>query len=189
MTGLEPPEWETFAVAHLGASAALLGLVVVGISINLREVVASPALVRRAAEAMVLLGSILLAATVLLIPDQGRSVVGVELTALGVAGLAVAIRLQSTRPTLVGPSSARPPGPLSTPTADPSSAAGTPLAPPGSVAVRRLLAVGSLALVTTAGVSLLADGGGGLYWWAAAVILAYLGALANTWVLLIEILR
>jgi hypothetical protein len=33
------------------------------------------------------------------------------------------------------------------------------------------------------------EGGGGLYWWPAAVVAAYMSALTNAWVLLIEILR
>ena len=40
-----------------------------------------------------------------------------------------------------------------------------------------------------AGVLLLAEVGGGLYWWPAAIVTAYLGALVNAWVLLVEILR
>jgi hypothetical protein len=187
MTGLEPGGWETFALGHLGASAALLGLVVVAISINLREVVASAVLVHRAAEAIILLASILLAATVLLIPDQARWVVGAELTAFGLVGVAVTIRLQRSRTTPAGAPGA--PAMAAEGLREPSTTTATPLAPRGSATMRRVFAMGSTALVTVAGISLLADGGGGLYWWAAAVVLAYLGALANTWVLLIEILR
>ena len=41
-------DWESFALAQVGASAALLGLVFVGISINLRDIVGSGPLVHRA---------------------------------------------------------------------------------------------------------------------------------------------
>ena len=61
-------DWESFALAQVGASAALLGLVFVGISINLRDIVGSGSLVHRAGEAVILLGSILAVATVVLIP-------------------------------------------------------------------------------------------------------------------------
>ena len=44
-----------------------------------------------------------------------------------------------------------------------------------------LLAVGSLSIVAAAG--------GGLYWIVAAIVLAVIGAVANAWVLLVEILR
>jgi modulator of FtsH protease len=38
-------------------------------------------------------------------------------------------------------------------------------------------------------VLLLAEAGGGLYWWPAAIIAAYVGAIVDAWVLLVEILR
>ena len=43
--------------------------------------------------------------------------------------------------------------------------------------------------VTVAGITLLAGGGGGLYWLVPGVLGALIGGLANTWVLLVEILR
>jgi peptidoglycan/LPS O-acetylase OafA/YrhL len=51
-----------------------------------------------------------------------------------------------------------------------------------------LTAMGTLPFVL-AGASLLAHTGGGLYWVIAAMILAIVGAVANAWVLLVEILR
>ena len=47
--------WESFFIAQVGAAAALAGLVFVALSINLRQVVSSPILVGRAAEALLLL--------------------------------------------------------------------------------------------------------------------------------------
>ena len=58
-----------------------------------------------------------------------------------------------------------------------------------SVVSRRLMGLGSALLVVVAGVLVLAEAGGGLYWWPAAIVTAYLGALVNAWVLLVEILR
>jgi hypothetical protein len=40
-----------------------------------------------------------------------------------------------------------------------------------------------------AGVSLIAESGGGLYWLVAGISFAIAGAIANAWVLLVEILR
>jgi modulator of FtsH protease len=57
MTGYTPADWSDFALAQVGASAALLGLVFVGISINLRDFVDSRTLVNRAFEAIVMLAS------------------------------------------------------------------------------------------------------------------------------------
>ncbi|MGH2476756.1 MAG: hypothetical protein ACRDIL_15965 [Candidatus Limnocylindrales bacterium] len=88
MPAYDAERWSEFAVGQLGASAALLGLVFVSLSINLRDIVKSGLLVNRAGE-----------------------------TALAV------------------------------------------------------------------------EAGGGLYWWPAGVTAAYVSALTNAWVLLIEILR
>ena len=38
-------------------------------------------------------------------------------------------------------------------------------------------------------ISLLAEGGGGLYWIVGGILGAIVGAVANAWVLLVEILR
>jgi hypothetical protein len=48
--------------------------------------------------------------------------------------------------------------------------------------------MGTLPLVI-GGLGVLLEAGGGLYWIAAGVILAIVGAVANAWVLLVEILR
>jgi len=48
-------DWAVFFTAEVGASAALSGLVFVALSINLREIMGDPALVGRAAQALLLL--------------------------------------------------------------------------------------------------------------------------------------
>jgi hypothetical protein len=170
MTAYDPAPWNDFALAQLGASAALLGLVFVGMSINLKEFVGTPLLVNRALEAIVLLATVLIAATAVLIPHQSREVVGVELIAIGLCTTAAVLRLQAgTHAEAVtrgdrGPTRA-------------------------SIVSRRVVGLGSALLIVVAGVLLLAEAGGGLYWWPAAIVAAYLGALVNAWVLLVEILR
>lgn len=163
-------DWSEFAMAHVGASAALLGLVFVGLTINLRDVVASRLLVNRAAEAVVLLGSALFTATAVLIPGQRRGALSAELIVFGVATLGVVLRLQRG---------------ITMQTRDPGN--GGP--PPLSVLLRRIFGLGAALLFAVAGISLAAEVGGGLYWWVPAMLAAYGGALANAWVLLIEILR
>ena len=51
-----------------------------------------------------------------------------------------------------------------------------------------LMALGTIPLLVGS-VSLLAETGGGLYWIGAGIALAIAGAVANAWVLLVEILR
>ena len=163
-------QWSDFATAHVGASAALLGLVFVGLTINLREVIHSTWLVNRAAEAVILLGSVLATATAVLIPGQPRGALSAELIVLGVTTFGVVLLLQ--RGITMQPRDAGKGGP-----------------PPVSVLIRRVMGLGAPALFGLAGVSLAATAGGALYWWVPAVLAAYAGALANAWVLLIEILR
>lgn len=170
MTAYDPSQWSDFALAQLGASAALLGLVFVGISINLRELVGSPLLVNRALEAIVLLASVLFGATAVLIPEQGNDACAVELIALGLAVAAVVTRLQAGLGHDVVASGERGPTRF-------------------SIAVRRILGLGSTVLLVVAGILLAAEVGGGLYWWPAAIAVAYFCALVNAWVLLVEILR
>ena len=176
MHGLNPATWETFALGQLGASAALFGLVFVGISINLRAVLTSRVLVNRAAEAVLLLASLLVASTAVLVPDQTRRSTGIELCVIGIVTLFSVIALQR------GPRS--PDG--GTPVIVPENAVPIPRT---ARAARRLLGTGAAVLVVIAGVSLLSGLGAGLYWWAGAVVLTYAAALSSAWVLLIEILR
>jgi hypothetical protein len=75
--------WESFALAQVGASAALAGLVLVGVSVNLERVLAEPSAPPRVAEALVGLLALLVASTALLVPDQPRWLVGIELFGIG----------------------------------------------------------------------------------------------------------
>jgi len=170
MTAYSPAQWSDFALAQVGASAALLGLVFVGMSINLKEFVGTPSLVNRALEAIVLLATVLVTATAVLIPDQAREVVGVELIVLGLLTALAVLRLQSGVHTDEVAKGDR--GPTR-----------------ASIMSRRVLGFGCTLLIAIAGVLLLIQAGGGLYWWPAAIVTAYIGALVNAWVLLVEILR
>lgn len=164
MPAYDPASWSDFALAQLGASAALLGLVFVGFSINLRDIVSDGRLVNRALEAVVALASVLVAATAVLIPGQSSDALAIELLVIAVWVSVSFVWLQR--------------------------GAGTDVhTPRATVTFRRTTAFGSTVLVAIAAITLLACAGGGLYWWPAAVVLAYLGALTNAWVLIVEILR
>jgi hypothetical protein len=163
-------DWESFALAHVGASAALLGLVFVVISINLRDIVGSGPLVHRAGEAVVLLGGVLAVATVVLIPGQRKDVLSAELILL--AGALFAVILFMQRDAVTQPTDPGRPGP-----------------PRGSLALRRVFGLGAAVLIALAGITLAAEAGGGLYWLPAAILAAYAGSLSNAWILIIEILR
>jgi hypothetical protein len=170
MTGYAPGAWETFAAANAGAAAALAGLLFVGVTINVETIVASRRLTGRALEAFVLLTSVLIVSVLVLIPKISATGLGIALAIAGVSIWAIVTRLHVRALPRFG-------GETDT------------YAPPGSSLAR--IAAGQAATVPTivAAVTLLAESGGGLYWLVGAVVFAYTAALANAWVLLIEIRR
>lgn len=76
--------WHDFLVAVAGASAALVGLLFVGLSINLDQLLVIPHLLLRAGASLLALGSILIISCLLLapgrtLPEYGLSVLAVTL--------------------------------------------------------------------------------------------------------------
>ena len=157
-------EWHDFFLAQAGAAGVLTGLVFVGVSINLQQIVSQTGsgLPGRAAEALILLVAVLTPSVLMLVPGQGRLLV----VGLGAWAWIVAIQLlrlrswRTMRPGLRGP-----------------------------FVVRVMLCqIATLPLVV-AGVVLLAVGLGGLYWLVASMVFSILVALFEAWVLLVEINR
>ena len=75
--------WEPFFSAQLSAGATLLGLVFVGLSLNLTRILADPLLPVRAEIALIVLVLQLVAASIALVPDQPRGAAAVEILAVG----------------------------------------------------------------------------------------------------------
>jgi len=158
----EPSEWTDLFVAVAGASAALAGLLFVAVSINLERIVGEEGLTERALEAVLMLVGVLVMAIIGLIPGQSRGVLGAELFVTAGA-LAFAV----LRPIRVVPENG----------------------PRYYVASRWALRLaGTVPLIIGAG-SVMNGDGGGLYWVVAGMVFAILAAVANAWVLLVEILR
>jgi hypothetical protein len=165
-TAYAPEEWKDLFVAVAGASAALLGLLFVAVSINLERILSFEGLPERALETLLLLLGALIVSIVGLMPGQGHVALGLEL--LGIAAIVTAIVFRL--PALSG-----------------ADDKGTELSHWRwtRLAVRLLGTVPFL----IGGLSVLLETGGGLYWTAAGLTLAICGAVANAWVLLVEILR
>jgi hypothetical protein len=157
--------WEGLFLAEAGASAALAGLLFVAISINLAKILEVRGLVGRAGEAIVLLVAVLVASTLVLVPDQPRAALGTELLAAGLLAwsILVVIHARAVRGRL-GPSR-------------------------GVLVGRIVMAQVAILPFLVAGASLLLRAGGGLYWLVPGVVLCLVVAVLNAWVLLIEIVR
>jgi hypothetical protein len=163
MSSYSAADWHDFFIAAVGASAALLGLLFVTVSINLEHILKYPHLPGRAAATLGTLLTVLVVCSFGLAPDQSRHAFAWEIIVTSSLALAQAIRVSVRR--------RRPEDPLSwTLTSVP------------------LVLIPVLALLG-GGISLLADSGGGLYWILFGTALAFAAASINAWVLLVEILR
>lgn len=164
MVAYDPSEWSDLFVAAAGAGAALAGLVFVAVSINLERILGSPGLPGRALETVVLLVGVVLVSVVCLIPGQSHVALGAELLAVGLAVGAIVVR-------------------------QPVVFAAAEAPPPAWLMSRWTIRLAGTVPFVLGGLSVLLEAGGGLYWIAAGIVLAIAGAVANAWVLLVEILR
>ncbi len=163
MSAYSSEAWSDFLVASAGASAALAGLVFIGISINLTRILAFPGLPARAGQTIVVLANALAISLAVLGPLDSRVGTGIELLVIGLAGWGAIVAIN-------GRSSKDP----------------TELSHRRSAMV--LLQIATIPFIVS-GVSVLVEWGGGLYWMQAGLILSMIVGLANSWVLLVEIMR
>jgi hypothetical protein len=163
--------WHDFFLAQAAATATLTGLVFVGVSVNLRKILSDPsssALIGRAGEALILLVAVLVASVLALVPGQGALVLGAQVLVVGLAtwGWIAYFQLPRLREWASMRTDLR-----------------------VSFALRVVVGqLATLALVV-AGVAVFWVGQGGLYWLVAGTVFAIVGALADAWVLLVEINR
>jgi modulator of FtsH protease len=164
----DPAAWQNYFVAQAGASAALVGLIFVAVSLNLRQILRFASLPARVAQALIILGQLLVVAMIVLIPGQDAAGLGVELIVVGSLIWAAVLALQLRSLRLMS-------------------------AEPSTTTRRRVgrVGLGQIATLPTviAGLSLVAAGGGGLLWLAAGTGLALVVGVFDAWVLLIEIMR
>lgn len=169
IAGYSPEGWGDLFLAAAGATAALSGLIFVGLSVNIRTVLEADQrdgqnfLTGRALEALAALLIVLVISLVGLTPDIPRwaLVTFLLITGLGSATSPVRALLASR----------------------PSAAIGAPLV------LRLVTAAGFTVTLLLSGVTLATGHGGGLYWLPVAFVLAIIIAAVNAWVLLVEVLR
>lgn len=169
MSGYTAAGWSEFFLAAAGATAALSGLIFVGLSVNVRTVIdldkrtGAPLLTGRAIEALVALLNVLVISIVALTPTIPRGVLAAFiLVVAGESGISPFRVLQATR--------------------------GQPAVEKATL-LRLVMAVALTLSLLLSGVTLAAGTGGGLFWLPAAFVLAIFVAAVNAWVLLVEVLR
>jgi modulator of FtsH protease len=159
-----PDAWHDFFVAMAGASAALAGLVMVALSVNIKAILSFPWLPARAGAAV---GSLVLAVVVCglaLVPGQRAVLLGAEvLVGAVLASLVHAVYLYRSM--------------------------GLPEVTAVARTLRVSLAVLQLLPLLVGAVVLLAGSAGGLAWVAAGILLTLVGSMFDAWVLMVEILR
>jgi hypothetical protein len=159
------PGWDNFFLAQAGASAALAGLVFVGVSINLSKIVGSGHLPNRALESLFILSLNLLIDSAFLIPGQTCTALGLEVLGGGLTVWAVLTTLHvKTARTIEAPYRLQ----------------GAVAAAQGQLYAFGICAGG--AVIAWKGVS-------GVYVLTPPLLFGYFVALSNAWVLTIEINR
>jgi hypothetical protein len=167
--GYSPGAWGAFFLAAAGATAALSGLIFVGLSVNIRTVLNTETregqnfLTGRALEALAALVIVLVISLVGLVPGIPRGALAAFILVMGAVSATSPVRalLASRRRTVLG----------------------------APLLLRLITAAGLTVTLLLAGVTLATGHGGGLYWLPAAFVLAIAIAAVNAWVLLVEVLR
>ncbi|HLI09627.1 MAG TPA: hypothetical protein VKV40_23900 [Ktedonobacteraceae bacterium] len=157
--------WQNFFLGELGASAALTGLIFVGISINLGKIMKSSYLPNRALEALVMLVIVIFLTSLLLIPGQSTTAVGLEVLLLGCCdwGITLYLQIDSLRK----------------------------MNAEYRLAYARVILVSQIAALSfiVAGIIFLTGATTGFYLIVAATLFSFLSAFIDTWVLVVEINR
>jgi hypothetical protein len=171
--------WSDFFVAMAGAAAALAGLLFVAISINVKEILAAASLPLRAGQTVSVLVGALLASGVALMELPERAF-GLVLLAVTASTWAFILLLHSRE---------RRPGEGAPPASTSWSSAGSD-AGGGDTWLLRILVNQAATLPGVVGsIVLVAGADWGIYWVAAGILLTFVVAVINAWVLLVEILR
>ncbi|MEO6826426.1 MAG: hypothetical protein ABI255_08440 [Microbacteriaceae bacterium] len=158
-------EWNELFVAAAGAAAALAGLIIVAMSVNVQTIIASRSLTSRAGATVAALVLILVVSVAGLIPAQPLAVIGAEVLVFSIAAMIPAVgsawriakeREHSTRPQAIA---------------------------------KVILTIVPVVLFLVSGILLALSDPTGLYWVAAGTIVVFTSSVLNAWVMLVEILR
>jgi hypothetical protein len=166
MTPIFTHDWTNFFIAASGAAAALAGLVIVAMSVNIKQILAYSHLPSRAAAAIATLILILVSCMAGLVP-QTMAALGLELLLFGIGGWI--LQSWSTRKSLL---------------------ASAEYQHRWQESIFEIV-TGQIQILPffVAGILLMMHNSRGLYWMAGGVVAIFIFSVFNAWVLLVEILR
>jgi hypothetical protein len=164
-TALRLEEWHDFYVASAGAAAALAGLIIVAMTVNIATILQIPAMPARAASTIASLTLTVVVSISSLIPSQGTRLLGLEILLFSLGALALSVdaawRMFQHRETTS----------------------------PGALVAKVSVSILQILPFVVGSVLLLANDTAGLHWTAAGIVLVFIGSVLSAWVLLVEILR
>lgn len=164
-----PEGWGEFSVAAAGATGALAGLLIVAISVNVKEILASRVTTRGAASTIASLVLALVIALLLLIPHHPLVALGIEV--LIVTAPAAAVQARSISAALA------------------ERRVGADGVTDSVFGLILTLAVVQYLPFVVGGVLLVTESAAGAVALAAGVVIVVIAAMIGAWVLLVEVLR
>ena len=160
MMGLE--RWHDFFVAEVGVAGALTGLLFVAMSINVGRIISFAWLPPRAAQTLIVMLNVVIISSLALVPDQTNAVRAIEFLIVNLLVLGIGLVLVTRFPT---------PEPYKV---------GESLNMLLFLLTISMFIVGSIVLFVALS---------GFYWIVAGIMLSFVFALFNSWILLVEIIR
>jgi modulator of FtsH protease len=157
--------WANLFIAAAGAGAALAGLIIVAMSVNVKTILRIPGMTSRAATTIAVLTLMVLVTLAGLFPNQTYLQFGIVMTVCSVPVLALSLRSATV---MIN-----------------DATSGTKLA----AAAKGLLGVAPTAMATAAGALLLLGDDAGLTLLGLSILVSIAASVTNAWVLLVEILR
>jgi len=158
-------EWGGFFAASAGAAAALTGLIIVAMSVNIATIIAIPGMTSRAGATIAALVLAVVSSVAALIPGQPLPLLGVEVLLFGFVAGYFAVESSYRVVAARGARSV------------------------GAAMLKNLVVLLQVAPFLVGGALLAAGHPAGLGCIAAGTIAVFVGSVLNAWVLLVEILR